>query len=36
MLGTSVQVFGRDQLDVWAQEVGCELDPDVGPPRKGS
>jgi len=36
MLETSVQVFGEGQLVVWAQEVGHELDPDVGQPRKGS
>jgi len=36
MLGTSIQVFGGAQLDVWAQEVGRELSPDVGQPRKGS
>jgi len=36
MLGTSVQVFGRGQLGVWAQEVGHELGSDVGQPVKGS
>jgi len=36
MLGTLVQVIGRGQLSVWVQEVGRELNPDVGQPRKGS
>jgi len=36
MLGTSVQVFGGGQLGVWAQEVGRELGPNVGQPRKCS
>jgi len=34
MLGTSVQVFGGGPLDVWALEVGWELSPGRGRPKK--
>ena len=36
IFGILVQVFGRDPLDVWALEVGREVGPGRGRPRKSN